>query len=118
MNGLDIGVDIVEIERIKKLVEGDTTFLTRVYTEAERAYCDAKPHPWQHYAARFAAKEAVIKALGQKSIAFNEIEVINDGDGKPHIVLHGKWKEYEQGLLLSLSHAEHYAVAQVVYEKH
>ncbi|MGE5280146.1 MAG: holo-ACP synthase [Deltaproteobacteria bacterium] len=103
------GIDIVEITKLEKAVKrwGDV-FLNRVYTEKELAYARSKRYPMQHLAARFAAKEAVFKALGTKpDIAFKDIEITNDRFGRPHCRIRNK----RVALSLSLSHTRNYAVA-------
>ena len=86
------GTDIIEIERIKKVINSlENTFINKIYTENEIKYCEEKNNAkYQHYAARFAAKEAVFKAVSQildtkYSITWKNIEVINDENGKPKI---------------------------------
>lgn len=120
---LGIGVDIVEIVRIRSSVErfGDR-FLKRVFTDAERAYCSTMPVPERHYAARFAAKEGVSKAFGTgigKQIGWKDIEVLRKESGEPYIILHGPGAEMASSLgviqtLISLSHSDQYAVANTV----
>ena len=90
---LGLGTDIVEITRIGQMIErhGDT-FLNRVFTENENKYCGSKKNKEQHYAGRWAAKEAVMKTLGTgfiKGIGWKEIEVVNLKSGKPTIVISG-----------------------------
>ncbi|MGE5473658.1 MAG: holo-ACP synthase [Ignavibacteriales bacterium] len=121
---LACGVDIIEIERVKKAIEKDNgRFLDKVFTQEEINYCSkAFSAKYQHYAARFAAKEAVSKALGlglAGGVRLNEIEVIKDDMGKPGIILHGSTKKIADdmgiaSLSLSLSHCQTYAVANVV----
>lgn len=122
---VSVGVDIVEIERIARtLARFGERFLRRVYTEAEIAYCRGKP---SRLAARFAAKEAVAKALGvgvfwREGVYWREVEVIRDRRGKPGIRLHGGALERAQqegltGWALSLSHSREYAVAMAVATK-
>lgn len=115
------GIDIIEISRIKKAVEENgKRFLEKVFTLDEIDYCEkraAAKH--QHYAARFAAKEAVAKALGEglaNGICWTDIEVVKGDNGKPSIKLHKQAKKIaaEMGiksLNLSLSHCHEYAVA-------
>jgi holo-[acyl-carrier protein] synthase len=116
------GVDIIEIDRIvRTLARFGERFLQRVYTEAEIAYCRGKP---SRLAARFAAKEAVAKALGvgifwREGVYWRDVEVIRDRRGKPGIRLYGGALERarQEGLThwaLSLSHSRDYAVAMVV----
>lgn len=118
-----LGVDIVEIERIARVIERTPSFALKVFTEQERAYCDAKANPVAHYAARFAAKEAVCKALGTGILAhgvrMTDIEVTRDGRGRPLVALHGAAARIaqEQGVLevpLSLSYTHNVAVANAV----
>jgi len=109
---MDVGIDIVEIKRIAKSVR-KSGFLNRVFTPQEIKYCRAKKQSSQHYAVRFAAKEAVWKALGRKGIALKEISVKNSPDGKPEIVL-AKLKKLEKRVSISLSHSSEYAVAVAI----
>jgi len=122
---ISIGVDIIEIERIARTLRRfGERFLRRVYTDAEIAYCRGKP---SRLAARFAAKEAVAKALGvgifwREGVYWRDVEVTRDRRGKPGIQLHGSALEraQQEGLLnwaLSLSHSREYAVAMVVATK-
>ena len=114
------GIDIIEIERVKQSIEEtDCKFCERVYTEKEIEYCESKKiQKYQHYAARFAAKEAVLKAISQLleskfDIEWKEIEILNDEDGRPYVNI------LKQGLNIdnidiSISHCKIYAVASVV----
>jgi holo-[acyl-carrier protein] synthase len=113
-----IGIDIVEIDRITKATgRWGGAFLRRVFTDAELKLYREKP---QSLAARFAGKEAVIKALGKTSgIGWKQIEILPDADGKPVVRLHGRAEEQAQNLglerlAISLSHSRDYAVAMVV----
>ncbi len=108
---MDIGLDIVEIRRIKAIARRTPRFLTRVFTDDEIAYCKSSKTQWQRFAVRFAAKEAVWKALGQRGVALKDISVARDAAGKPSILLRGK---PARGLKVSLSHSDSYAVAVVV----
>ena len=120
---IGIGIDIIEIDRIKSSIEtyGDK-FLSKIYTPVEIEYCNSKANKFQHFAARFAAKEAVFKALGTGWIGklkWNEIEVRNEVLGKPEINLYGTVLELSHkkgihGISLSLSHCREYAVAMVL----
>jgi len=122
MMGLSVGVDIIEIERIEGVLRRHgQRFLQRVYTPAERAYCRGRV---SELAARFAAKEAVSKALGTglRGIAWREMEILGDERGKPLVHLHGRAKARAEELGLcefavSLSHSRDYAVAFVVAVK-
>lgn len=122
---LGIGIDAIEIARIDKLIspKGEG-FSLRVFTEAEIAYCENKKNRAQNYAARFAAKEAFMKALGtgkQLGISWREIEVFNDTLGKPGIRLSGRALKIaqEKGVVaihLSLTHLKEIAIAVVILE--
>jgi holo-[acyl-carrier protein] synthase len=118
-----IGIDVVEIDRIESAIErqGDV-FLKKLFTEAERRYCDQQKRPGMHYAARFAAKEAVSKALGTGiggKAGWLEMEVLRDESGAPSMRFSGKAAEFlqTQGIAevqVSLSHARDYAAANAV----
>ena len=115
---LTVGVDMIEIDRIEGVIaRWDRRFLERVYTPAELAYCGRRV---PELAARFAAKEAIAKALGTgiRGLAWREMEVVPDHRGKPTVALHGGAAARAQalGLLewaISLTHARAYAVAMV-----
>lgn len=109
-----IGIDIVEIKRVEKLIKKyGSRFINRTFTKKEIQYCRHKPNPAQHYAGRFAVKEAIIKALG-KPLTLKEIEV----DKGPKLKLTGKAKNAleDKKILLSISHDHEYAVAQAILE--
>lgn len=115
---LRLGVDLIEIERIRRALERHPGFRERCFTEAERAYCDSKPNPPQHYAARFAGKEAVGKALGVGvHFTWREIEIA--GRPKPGVRLSG-WTASvaeRQGvgeIELSMTHSRELAAAIAV----
>ena len=121
-----IGTDIVAIERFQRFVdENNTALLQRIFTEQERAYCSARRNSAASYSARFAAKEAFLKALGtglRDGISWHDIEVAHDSLGKPELILSGRAIELflAQGLstaFLSLAHDGGTAVAVVVLEK-
>ena len=85
-----LGVDIVKIARMRKIIDRSPAFVEKVYSAAERAYCDSHAHPEVHYATRFAAKEAVLKALGTGSsegIGWLDVEVRRTSKGRPYVVL-------------------------------
>ena len=120
---LGIGVDIVETTRIQSSIERfGERFLKRVFTQGEQDYCGAMPHPARHYGARFAAKEAISKAFGTgigSQVGWRDIEVMRRETGEPYIVLHGEAKMLAEKLhvtqaLISLSHSDHYSVANAV----
>ena len=117
-----IGVDILEIDRIQHSIDelGDN-FLRRVFTEEEIRYCRSKHNAGQHFAARFAAKEAVSKALAtgwRGNFAWKDVEVMNDSLGQPHITLYGTLKEAVDGasIHVSLSHSRSHVVAMVMID--
>ena len=116
------GIDIVSVRRIRRsIVRGGHAVLNRVYTTGEKAYCHPRARRFEHYAARFAAKEAFMKALGDRvsRLAFNQIEVQKKPSGKPFITL-SKALLKKAGLSprakieLSLSHDRDYAIASVI----
>ena len=112
---MTVGVDLIEIERIRRALERHPSFRERCFTEAERAYCDSRPNPPQHYAARFAGKEAVGKALGS-GVYFTWREIEIRGRPKPGVHLSGRtaaWAErVEAGAIeLSMTHSRDLAAA-------
>ncbi len=116
------GTDIIEIERIKKNIEDEKVgkaFVERVYTKKEIEYCESKKiQKYQHYAARFAAKEAVFKAISNQledkySITWKDIEIINNQQGRPELKLTGIDLSNIEDIDLSISHCKEYAVATV-----
>jgi holo-[acyl-carrier protein] synthase len=120
---LGTGVDIVETERIgAAIARHGERFLARVFLEGERQYCAKMAHSERFYAARFAAKEAVSKAFGTgigADVGWLDIEVRRKPSGEPYIVLHGHGAETAHRLgiaevRVSLSHSDHYAVAQAL----
>lgn len=123
MKSSAIGIDIVEIARLAKVSKkwGDA-FLKKVYTAKEMAYARSKKFPYQHLAARFAAKEALFKALGEVEkdfVGWKNIEILNDPFGKPEVHWHGRAKAVKEkrGLkkaVVSLSHTKSYAVANAM----
>ena len=111
-----VGVDLIEIDRVRRALERHgERFKSRCFTEAERAYCDSKPNPSQHYAGRFAAKEAIGKALGSGVyFTWKEIEIV--GRPKPGVRLTGKTKAWADkvragAIDLSMSHSKGLATA-------
>ena len=119
-----IGTDIIEVSRIKAVMEKDIGFRDKIFTEGEIAYCEKMRHKEQNYAARFSAKEAFLKAIGtgwRFGIRFADIDVYHDELGKPHIRLYGKAdelvkKEGITGMHVSLSHVKEMATAVVILE--
>ncbi len=120
---LGMGVDIVELYRMKDAIKrlGDL-FVTKIFTPIEIKYSTSRRLAHQHFAARFAAKEAVVKAFGEPNkhpIRWTEIEVLNDKEGKPVIEFHNdalKLKKRKRGgkVVVSMSHSENYAIANVI----
>jgi holo-[acyl-carrier protein] synthase len=117
MNNIQCGIDIIEVRRIAEIAKRNSHFLKRVFTEQEIAYCSKKKFKWEHFAVRFAAKEAVWKALGHKGIRLQNIGVRNASDGRPEAVIQGKHKQIAKYIVISLSHTKEYAAAMAVYER-
>lgn len=116
-----IGIDIVDIDRIKEVADRTPRFLQRVFTPGELAYCLGKKNPYPSLAARFAAKEALRKLHPYfvKGVKFQEVEVKNAEDGRPEIILHGnalllQEKAGIESIALSLSHSRNQAVAALI----
>ncbi len=115
---LGTGVDITEVNRIKKAVEKwGSAFLDRIFTEAElnksRSRGDLGRSLYQHFAGRFAAKEAVFKALGDARLNWRDIEILNDKEGRPVCrFLNSMGKGVE--VIVSISHVKNYAVANAI----
>lgn len=119
-----IGVDIVKIDRIRKAIERQSKkFLHRVFTKHEIDFCYKRKNPYPSLAARFAAKEALLKSVGKGILnPLLDIEIRNLDSGKPYIYLYGKMKQFFSEkqihtINLSLSHEKDYAVAMIVVEK-
>ena len=121
-----LGVDIVDIARMKRILERTPSFARKVYSDEERAYCLDKATPEVHFATRFAAKEAVVKALGtgfSGGIGVRDIEVRRTSKGRPYVVLSGRAKEVarelgvrELPISLSYTHTEAVACAMAITE--
>ena len=123
MNIVGIGTDIVECVRIAQMIEKHgELFLERVFTSAELRYCQSRKLATEHFAGRWAAKEAVLKCLGtgwRKGICWTDIEVTNDHQGAPQVELAGAAREQANKLhitriLLSISHCRAYATAHAL----
>ena len=121
-----IGIDIIEVARVREVLERTPRFTERVFTAAERAYCDSRGVvAAQHYAARFAAKEAALKALQtgwRGGISWHDVEVASHDSGAPYLVLRGVVNELltasgANQAHVSLSHTSEHAIAQVILEK-
>ena len=114
------GTDIIEIDRVKDSIEKlGNHFLERVFTKKEIDYCESKnKQKYQHYAARFAAKEAVFKALSENikdkfSVSWKDFEVVNDEQGRPKLNVYNVNLENVEDIDISISHCKNYAVANV-----
>jgi holo-[acyl-carrier protein] synthase len=120
-----LGIDLIEVERVASSISKEAGFRELVFSKKEIDYCEAKTNKFQHYAARFAAKEAFFKAIGtgwMGGTAFNEVEITNDEKGRPELVLLGATKKslVSWGIIkisLSLSHLATVASAVVIIEK-
>ena len=120
-----LGIDMIEVERVAIKIGKEAGFRELVFSEKEIQYCETKTNKFEHYAARFAAKEAFFKAVGtgwMNGTSFNEIEIINDHNGKPELLLLGKTSETMAGagirsVFVSLSHLKTMATAVVIIEK-
>ncbi len=112
---LGTGIDIIEIDRIQKAVErwGDA-FLNHVFTPPEIENAQKFKFSYAHYAGRFAAKEAIFKAMGDPHLSWQDVTIINDSDGKP--VCHCHKTNFKNRLLISISHGRDYAVASAIVE--
>jgi len=122
---LGIGCDLIDVARVERQLESDGRgFLEQVFTPGEIAYCEGKRYPACHLSARFAAKEAVFKALavdGSEGFLWKLAEVRTDEAGRPSMVLHGRLRELAEGrgvraVFVALSHTDALATANVVLE--
>jgi holo-[acyl-carrier protein] synthase len=115
-----VGLDVIEIRRVSGALERYAAFRERCFTEAERAYCDSRPNPAQHYAARFAGKEAVGKALGfgvARAFAWKDVEIA--GRPKPDVLISGRVAQWARRvgagpIDLSMTHSKDIAAAVCV----
>lgn len=108
------GVDITEVRRLRQAVEKwGEDFLQRIFTKEELENAKSRGSLYQHLAGRFAAKEAVFKALGEKELNWKDVQILNDKEGKPYcLILGGKAKD--KVAHVSISHVKTYAVAQAI----
>src|SRR6266581_6873210 len=119
---MKVGLDLIEIERIQRALERYPSFRERCFTAAERSYCESRPNPAQHYAARFAGKEAVGKALGfgiARAFAWRDVEIV--GRPKPSVTLHGRVRDWADALSagaidLSMTHSRELAQAVAIVD--
>jgi holo-[acyl-carrier protein] synthase len=123
---VSIGIDIIEVARIREVLLRTPRFAERVFTSAERQYCDSRGVvAAQHYAARFAAKEAALKALQtgwRGGISWQDVEVSSRENGAPYLIFSGQVQKIYEGFgatatHLSISHTTEHAIAQVVLER-
>jgi holo-[acyl-carrier protein] synthase len=120
-----LGLDMIEVDRVAEKIGKESGFREMIFTPAEIAYCESKTNKFEHYAARFAAKEAFFKALGTgwlTGTAFNQVEIVHTDQGQPQISLLGKTAETIEAIgsfkiLVSLSHLKAVASAVVILEK-
>lgn len=114
---LGTGIDIIEVDRINQaLKRWGQHFLEHIFTTEEIAYAQKQKFPAQHYAARFAAKEAVLKAFGDNAhISWKDIKILNEESGKPYCVYADK--NFKNRIHISISHTKKYAVASAIIEK-
>ncbi len=111
------GVDITEVRRLRQAIDkwGDT-FLERIFTAEELKNAKTRGSLYQHLAGRFAVKEAVFKALGDKGLNWKDVQVLNDEEGRPHCdILNNKARGFE--VHISISHVKNYAVANAIITK-
>ncbi len=122
---IGLGVDIAEVERVKAAINRHgESFLRRIYTPDERAYCEKFRNKYERFAGRFAAKEAAMKALGtgwRRGIRWTDIEVARQKGGKPSLELHGAARKLAdemgvQHISVSITHTATQALAQVIFE--
>ena len=123
MDIVGIGTDIIECLRIKRMIDRHgELFLNRVYTEREIRYCQRSKHATEHFAGRWAAKEAILKCLGtgwSKGLCWTDVEVANDPSGRPRVRMCAAVKDLAQllkigDILLSISHCRAYATASAI----
>ena len=119
MNNFYPGVDIIDVDRIKSLIEKyQDKFLSKVFDKEEQDYCNSKSNPFIHFSGKFAAKEAVMKAIfcskKLSTIGFKDISIINDKNGAPKVFIHGN---SEKSINISISHTNDQAIAFAIFEE-
>jgi holo-[acyl-carrier protein] synthase len=122
---LGVGIDMIEVDRVTEKISNDQGFREKIFSVNEILFCESKVNSGENYAARFAAKEAFLKATGQGlGLGYNlsDIEVISDTSGKPSLVLNGSFKQMASErnwnrIYVSLSHLKSVACAVVVIEE-
>lgn len=112
-----MGVDIIEVRRLRQAIDKwGNEFLKRIFTDEELKKAKTRSSLYQHLAGRFAAKEAVFKALGDQGLNWKDVQILNDEEGKPHcLILNGRAKKVS--VHISISHVKNYAVANAVITK-
>lgn len=121
---IGIGTDIIEVKRMDKLVSRGRQYLETIFSGREIDYCEAKAKRSEHYAARYAAKESILKALGtgwRGGLAYSDIEIINEESGKPQVFVRGEVKQYldqqqTRQISISMSHSKENAIAIAILE--
>jgi holo-[acyl-carrier protein] synthase len=121
---IGIGIDIIEIDRIKKSVdENGDKFLEKVYTPGELKYCLSKKNKYQHLAARFAAKEAIYKAISSNwdsELSWQDMEIVNTPNGMPEVKFKGNLEKFlskDKDLKISMSHSRDYVTCVAIIYK-
>jgi holo-[acyl-carrier protein] synthase len=121
---IGIGIDIIEIDRIKKSVDGNgDKFLEKVYTPNELKYCLSKKNKYQHLAARFAAKEAIYKAISSNwdsELSWQDMEIVNTPNGMPEVKFKGNLEKFlskDKDLKISMSHSRDYVTCVAIIYK-
>ncbi|MCK5580037.1 MAG: holo-ACP synthase [Candidatus Omnitrophica bacterium] len=114
---LGTGIDIIEVERIKNAIDRwGEHFLNHVFCDEEIAYAKKHKYPHQHFAARFAAKEAILKAIGDNAhVSWKDMKILNDKNGKPYCVYSDK--NFKNKIHLSISHTHDHATANAIITK-
>jgi holo-[acyl-carrier protein] synthase len=119
-----IGIDLIETKRVEKMVAKGRQYLEAIFTENEMDFCEAKANKHEHYAARYATKEAVLKAMGtgwRGGLAYSDIEIVHEESGQPKVVVRGKVRKFFdqnkiQQTSVSLSHHKEIAIAVIILE--
>jgi holo-[acyl-carrier protein] synthase len=119
-----IGTDIIDVKRVEKMLSKGKQYLEAVFTEKEINYCENKARKAEHYAARYAAKEAILKAVGtgwRGKLTYHDIEIINDNSGKPQVFVQGEVRNlFDLNKIrttsISLSHTKETAIAFIILE--
>ena len=112
------GVDIIEVKRLRQAAEKwGADFLNRVFTKEELENAKTRGSLYQHLAGRFAAKEAVFKAMGDRDLGWRDVQVLNDPDGRPYCKILNHRGKKDVSIYLSISHVKNYAVANAIITK-